>query len=71
MICTIFPDFCQEISYSHIDIHDESIDELVARIVNIRTPTSCGVKQMEHYGQIRGTGVFAQFDNMDKTQNTI
>jgi len=59
------------VSYSHIDIHDDSLDELVARIVNYRTPTSCGVKQMEHFGQVRGTGVFARFDNLDKTKNKL
>lgn len=35
----------------------------------MRTPTSAGLKQMEHFGQIRGTGRFARFDYMDKDQN--
>jgi len=69
MICTVFTDFCQELSFSHLDIHDKTLDELTTRVVNMRTPTSAGLKQMEHFGQIRGTGRFAQFDYMDKAQN--
>jgi len=26
---------------------------------------------MEHFGQVRGTGVFARFDNLDKTKNKL
>lgn len=71
MICTVFSEYCQEFSFSHLSIHDESLDELTTRVVNMRTPTSAGLKQMEHFGQIRGTGRFAQFDYMDKDQNKL
>ena len=55
----------------NVPTDDDSIDELIARISNYRPMSSVGVKQTLHFGQIKSSGHFAQYDEMSKELNKL
>ena len=55
----------------NVPTDDDSIDELIARISNYRPMSSVGVKQTLHFGQIKSSGHFAQYDEMSKEVNKL
>jgi hypothetical protein len=52
-----------------LSIEDDSIDEMIARISNNRPMSSVSVKQTLHFGQIKSSGNFAQYDYMSPEAN--
>lgn len=68
-ICFLFTDLCDQLNVLNIPTDDDSIDELIARVANQRPMTSIGVKQTLHFGQIKASGHFAQYDEMSEEAN--
>lgn len=68
-ICFLFEDLCQQLNVMNVPTDDDSIDELTARVSNNRPMSSVGVKQTLHFGQIKSSGHFAQYDEMSDEKN--